>query len=243
MNVDPKQYDERNRAVSPVIGVILMVAITVILAAVIGAFVLEIGDQQETAPNASFDTEQESVFLCRNPDYVTRNETTVTVAHAGGDVIDYRNAHVKVNGGEMVFQIEALNNGQGGRCRSGTGSHPSSLMVPDLNAVAGNNDKVTFQSGQSWELISGGPVDAANRVKRAWAPDYGSWRGPYLGQGDDDGSPTEFDGIPSEGHGPDQNSWGDRFEYNMLDTDDTVSVVWKASSGGKTQTMFRYDLQ
>ncbi|ELK56003.1 hypothetical protein D320_01493, partial [Haloferax sp. BAB-2207] len=34
-----------SRAVSPVIGVILMVAITVILAAVIGTFVLGLGDQ------------------------------------------------------------------------------------------------------------------------------------------------------------------------------------------------------
>jgi len=36
-----------NRAVSPVIGVILMVAITVILAAVIGTFVLGLGEQVE----------------------------------------------------------------------------------------------------------------------------------------------------------------------------------------------------
>jgi len=38
---------EEERAVSPVIGVILMVAITVILAAVIAAFVLDIGDTGE----------------------------------------------------------------------------------------------------------------------------------------------------------------------------------------------------
>jgi flagellin-like protein len=44
-------------AVSPVIGVILMVAITVILAAVIGAFVLNIGGSQDTAPSVSFDFE------------------------------------------------------------------------------------------------------------------------------------------------------------------------------------------
>jgi flagellin-like protein len=37
--------DRSDRAVSPVIGVILMVAITVILAAVIGSFVLGLGDQ------------------------------------------------------------------------------------------------------------------------------------------------------------------------------------------------------
>lgn len=46
---------DADRAVSPVIGVILMVAITVILAAVIGTFVLGMSDQMgDTTPRASF---------------------------------------------------------------------------------------------------------------------------------------------------------------------------------------------
>lgn len=50
--------DNDDRAVSPVIGVILMVAITVILAAVIGTFVLGLGDQiSDSAPQASFSTD------------------------------------------------------------------------------------------------------------------------------------------------------------------------------------------
>ena len=68
-----KHDDER--AVSPVIGVILMVAITVILAAVIGTFVLGLGDQvQTTAPNAqlAFDADSDNV----------------TVSHDGGDTLD-----------------------------------------------------------------------------------------------------------------------------------------------------------
>ncbi len=53
--MDFKQLFDDDRAVSPVIGVILMVAITVILAAVIGTFVLGLGDQvQNTTPRASF---------------------------------------------------------------------------------------------------------------------------------------------------------------------------------------------
>jgi len=44
-------------AVSPVIGVILMVAITVILAAVIGAFVLGFGGGGSSQPNVEWDTE------------------------------------------------------------------------------------------------------------------------------------------------------------------------------------------
>jgi len=66
--------DDSDRGVSPVIGVILMVAITVILAAVIGAFVLGLGDQvSNNAPQASFSIEF--------------NETGATVAHNGGDNI------------------------------------------------------------------------------------------------------------------------------------------------------------
>ncbi|WP_227132312.1 type IV pilin [Halorubellus salinus] len=60
-------------AVSPVIGVILMVAITVILAAVIGAFVLGIGGSQEQAPQASF---------------TFADNSGIEVTHQGGDSID-----------------------------------------------------------------------------------------------------------------------------------------------------------
>ncbi|SEH14672.1 flagellin N-terminal-like domain-containing protein [Natronorubrum sediminis] len=48
---------EEERAVSPVIGVVLMVAITVILAAVIAAFVMDMGDSMggSDAPNAAWE--------------------------------------------------------------------------------------------------------------------------------------------------------------------------------------------
>ncbi|WP_144904328.1 type IV pilin [Halobellus captivus] len=72
-----KELFTDDSAVSPVIGVILMVAITVILAAVIGAFVLNLGQGiDQSAPQASFDF-----------DY---NETSnnVTITHQTGDSID-----------------------------------------------------------------------------------------------------------------------------------------------------------
>ncbi|MDF9745572.1 type IV pilin N-terminal domain-containing protein [Natrinema salsiterrestre] len=51
---------EDERAVSPVIGVILMVAITVILAAVIAAFVLDLGQSQSASAAAGFQFEETS---------------------------------------------------------------------------------------------------------------------------------------------------------------------------------------
>ncbi|MDQ2054879.1 type IV pilin N-terminal domain-containing protein [Halobellus sp. H-GB7] len=73
-----KQLFTDDSAVSPVIGVILMVAITVILAAVIGSFVLNLGQGvQQTAPQASFSF-----------DYNTTGGTNnVTITHQSGDSI------------------------------------------------------------------------------------------------------------------------------------------------------------
>lgn len=72
--MDLKELFTDDEAVSPVIGVILMVAITVILAAVIGAFVLDLGGSQESTPQISFDFDEKS----------------------GGDVV------VKVQSGESI---------------------------------------------------------------------------------------------------------------------------------------------
>jgi flagellin-like protein len=76
-------------AVSPVIGVILMVAITVILAAVIGSFVLNLGQGvQQTAPQASFgfDYTNDSVDVTHESgDTVAAAQLNVTSAAA----IDY----------------------------------------------------------------------------------------------------------------------------------------------------------
>ena len=65
-----------DRGVSPVIGVILMVAITVILAAVIGAFVLGLGDNMgDSGPQASLSFDGD-----------TTNDVTIT--HNGGDDLE-----------------------------------------------------------------------------------------------------------------------------------------------------------
>lgn len=70
-------FQDSERAVSPVIGVILMVAITVILAAVIGTFVLGLGDSLgDSQPTAQFSVDFDS----------TANNATIE--HSGGDQID-----------------------------------------------------------------------------------------------------------------------------------------------------------
>jgi flagellin-like protein len=92
-------------AVSPVIGVILMVAITVILAAVIGTFVLGLGDQvQNNAPQATFSFDYE--------DFSGGSDGTVTVTHDGGDTFNSENSQSLVlttDGGDASFT--AITNG------------------------------------------------------------------------------------------------------------------------------------
>ena len=78
-----KELFDDDRAVSPVIGVILMVAITVILAAVIGTFVLGLGDQiQSTTPQASFGFDSAD------------SATNVTITHESGNSIPASNINI-----------------------------------------------------------------------------------------------------------------------------------------------------
>ena len=76
------------RAVPPVIGVILLVAITVILAAVIAAFVLGFGADQDSAPQASWGVSDD---LADDPH-------NITFTHEGGDSVDASQLQVTADG-------------------------------------------------------------------------------------------------------------------------------------------------
>ena len=78
-----------NRAVSPVVGSIIMVAMTVMLASIIGSFVLDLGDNASTSPHANVEFAQDS-----DAGEVTARVTTmenadhVTIAVHGGEISD-----------------------------------------------------------------------------------------------------------------------------------------------------------
>jgi flagellin-like protein len=99
--MDFKDIFTDDDAVSPVIGVILMVAITVILAAVIGTFVLGLGDQvSNTSPTASFSFDYSN--SSGNPG------DTLEVTHDGGDRIDASLVNASVTGAD-VQDVDAGN--------------------------------------------------------------------------------------------------------------------------------------
>ncbi len=81
-----------DRAVSPVIGVILMVGITVVLAAVTGAFVLDMTNSAgETSPQVSLSVSAD-------------DPNSITIEHTGGDSLNSSSTRLIVNaGGTTTF--------------------------------------------------------------------------------------------------------------------------------------------
>ncbi|AZQ15757.1 type IV pilin [Halorubrum sp. PV6] len=82
------QSNAEDRAVSPVIGVILMVAITVILAAVIGTFVLGLGESVDQGATAgiSYDANSSNVTV------ISLGPNTETVACGSADSVNNSSA-------------------------------------------------------------------------------------------------------------------------------------------------------
>jgi len=126
--MDLKQLFNDDDAVSPVIGVILMVAITVILAAVIASFVLGLGDQaQQTTPQASWNfdyTSSSDVVDPTNDDDFTgasgdndladstgSNDGQLNITHDGGDTVD--GERITLNDGGEDGPTPSLDSGDG----------------------------------------------------------------------------------------------------------------------------------
>lgn len=92
-----RQLQTDDRAVSPVIGTILMVAVTVILAAIIGTFMLDLGDGVSASPTASFGFDQDGA--------AGETNATVSVTHQGGDTLDADKIEVRVDGNASSTQF------------------------------------------------------------------------------------------------------------------------------------------
>ncbi|MFC7080304.1 type IV pilin N-terminal domain-containing protein [Halorussus caseinilyticus] len=135
-----KALFEDDGAVSPVIGVILMVAITVILAAVIGTFVLGLGDRvSQASPNSNFAFEYTAVG----------NNNVVNVTHDGGDGVQASQANVSVGGTNAYGTDDGAVNGFSVHAGSGwTGklTAGSQLSLDDSGSA-------TISDGQTVKVI------------------------------------------------------------------------------------------
>ena len=139
-------------AVSPVIGVILMVAITVILAAVIGTFVLSLGsDLQNNPPNAQFTFNKNSTGA-------------LEMTHDGGDSVDIEKLNVTTDNSNEDFANDSTS--ASNVCQT-TGSDDlnwteddTELSAGDTCALPGSSPDDRLEDGDTirivWESDDGG---------------------------------------------------------------------------------------
>lgn len=96
--VDIMGFRNDRSGVSPVIGVILMVAVTVIIAAVIGSTTLGLGDSvSESPPQAQLQIEQKAIEFKD----IQGNETealAVEITHTSGENVDTDDIEITVGG-------------------------------------------------------------------------------------------------------------------------------------------------
>ncbi|WP_299264929.1 type IV pilin N-terminal domain-containing protein [Halorientalis sp.] len=141
-----RQLLEDDDAVSPVIGVILMVAITVILAAVIASFVLGLGGSQQQTPQASFSWDYEDVG---DDD----TEGIATVSHDGGDSIKV--SELKFRGSGFLGGAPS-GYGTGGVESAGetwTAQNASGSIGDTSAVVGGNTESITASSDYDISLV------------------------------------------------------------------------------------------
>jgi flagellin-like protein len=131
-----KKLFTEDRAVSPVIGVILMVAITVILAAVIGTFVLGLGDQvSESAPQAQFS------FDFTDPGSGGEH---VNVTHDGGDAVPSDQLAINIAGADAWSGADG----------DGSGFTSSDAWSDDVTA----GDEMMVEADSDGGIVSGDQI-------------------------------------------------------------------------------------
>lgn len=95
------------RGVSPVIGVILMVAVTVIVAAVIGASAMGMSDHvAEVPPQAQLSIDQGEYTFSEGADLAGTTVPVVNITHESGEAISPDNIEVTVDG-EPAYAISS----------------------------------------------------------------------------------------------------------------------------------------
>ncbi|MBV0923284.1 type IV pilin N-terminal domain-containing protein [Halomicroarcula limicola] len=146
--MDIKRLINDDDAVSPVIGVILMVAITVILAAVIATFVLGLGENlSNTAPQASFSFDYEKQPGPKGWNNSQDGDGTLTVTHDGGDSINAENLHIKGSQDDGAWDVITGENVT--TAQHSTGASISAGTSIKVNVANSDTVRVVFESSES----------------------------------------------------------------------------------------------
>jgi len=140
--MDLKKLFADEEAVSPVIGVILMVAITVILAAVIASVVLGVGQEAgSTSPTAAYSFDYDTSESGGGGS----SDGNLTVTHDSGDSIDYDDVYIRGSDFE-----QATNQSWHGYVADGYASASGSVSGGQTAVAAG--DRAEFGADQTYEV-------------------------------------------------------------------------------------------
>jgi flagellin-like protein len=158
-----RQLLEDDDAVSPVIGVILMVAITVILAAVIASFVLGLGGSTQQTPQASFSWDYQDGSG-------SAGDGVAQVSHDGGDSIPSQELYFRgsgLHGSSGATDPQVYDGNQQWPAANATGS------MGDQSAVVGGNTvgvvvSSDFELSLVWEPQEG---DTSATLSEQTGPD------------------------------------------------------------------------
>ncbi|WP_312907060.1 type IV pilin N-terminal domain-containing protein [Natronosalvus caseinilyticus] len=141
--MDLKKYrskligNESERAVSPVIGVILMVAITVILAAVIAAFVLDMGTGLEKSAQGTVDIEDDGTKQVTVKATSLANADGITIIDSSGDTVtDALTPIDSIDGNGLPFD----QTGQSTTIKGTSGGGTTDTVEYDVVAYNGEHD-------------------------------------------------------------------------------------------------------
>ncbi|MCS3923353.1 type IV pilin N-terminal domain-containing protein [Methanosalsum natronophilum] len=143
-----KELIERKEAVSPVIGVILMVAITVILAAVIAAFVFGLGGEVESAPQAS---------LSASAATTDEGGNAIALSHRGGQTVGL--------GDETRIQLSYSNNGSTINDNIASTDDVDSISVGDTLIVFEDDGTIEIGTVEDSEETDGNVTESGTTVR------------------------------------------------------------------------------
>ena len=112
-----KKTEQKDDAVSPVIGVMLMLVVTIVIAAVVAAFASGMGSDMDTAPNAALKvsvTEDSVVLSSISGDKIDLNKVVVYVYGADdAELVRYEKPSGSSGVGKSLESGETLNLNKG----------------------------------------------------------------------------------------------------------------------------------
>jgi len=159
-------------ALSPVIGAVLMVAITVVLVSSVGIYVTAVHQEvPETAPDADLSFEYYNNSAATAP---SADGDRLVVRHEGGDAIET---------GRLRVTVEGATDGTGTPVSVASGATPFGTGTLDTGGSGALTDG-TFAGTTAGNGAAGADVDlSAATVRVSWAAGgrsgmLGTWRGP-----------------------------------------------------------------